>query len=97
MNKLELIRELARKSFLNGSESKVVVNTIIKIISETLKSGEGVNMTGLGNFYLYEHKSRPVRNPKTNKPMMLSEFKSIKFKTSHALKQSIKDITINKQ
>lgn len=93
MNKDKLIRQLAKNSFLNGSESKAIVNMVVKIISESLKDGEDVNIAGLGKFYLYNHKSRPVRNPKTNEPMMLPEFKSVKFRANSGLNKEIKRLT----
>lgn len=93
MNKNQLIRKLARNTDLTADQAKVVVGKLIDIITESLESGEDVNVSKLGKFYLYHHKSRPVRNPKTNVPMMLSECKSVKFKASSSLNRKIKNIT----
>lgn len=93
MNKNQLIRKLARNTKLTADEAKVVVSELIDIIVDSLESGNDVNITKLGKFYLYQHKERPVRNPKTNIPMVLSECKSVKFKPSSGLNSKIKNIT----
>ena len=93
MNKNQLIRKLARNTELTADQAKVVVGKLIDIVVESLESGEDVNISKLGKFYLYHHKSRPVRNPKTNVPMMLSECKSVKFRPSTSLNRRIKKIT----
>jgi DNA-binding protein HU-beta len=93
MNKNDLIREIAKNSFLNQAESRLIVNKIIETIANSLKEGKDVNISGLGKFYLYKHSSRPVRNPKTNQPMVLPEFKSIKFKPNSRINNLIKEIT----
>lgn len=93
MNKNKLAKLLSKRTNLTGQESKVIVNELFNIVIETLESGESVNVPKLGRFYLYHHTPRPVRNPKTNMPMMLPEFKSVKFKTSSGLNNKIKKIT----
>lgn len=93
MNKSQLAKKLSKRTFLTGQDAKDIVNELFNIVIETLESGESVNVPKLGKFYLYQHTTRPVRNPKTNKPMMLPEFKSVKFKTSSGLNGKIKKIT----
>jgi len=93
MNKDQLIKRLSKRTSMTFQESKVAVNEMINIITETLESGNDVNVSKLGKFYLYHHKARPVRNPKTNTPMVLEECKSVKFKASSGLNSKIKKIT----
>jgi nucleoid DNA-binding protein len=93
MNKNKLAKELSKRTFLKGQDAKMIVNEVFKIMIEALESEQEVNVPKLGKFYLYQHTPRPVRNPKTNKPMMLPEFKSVKFKTSSGLNSKIKKIT----
>ena len=90
VNKKELSKKLARKTILTQKESLQVVEELFDIITEELYNGEDVSIVGFGKFYLYEHAQRPVRNPKTQEPMLLDSYKSLRFKTSDIVKNILK-------
>lgn len=90
-NKKDVARELARRTLLTSKESEQVVNELFEIIYEKLEEDGEVTIVGFGKFFLYEHKPRPVRNPKTQKEMILESYKSIRFKSSNILKKLLKD------
>lgn len=93
LNKKDLVKKLSKRTFLNNKESDMVVNELFEIIIEELKNGEDITVVGFGKFYLYEHQPRPVRNPKTQEEMILKPYKSLKFKSSNAIKKILKDIS----
>jgi nucleoid DNA-binding protein len=90
-NKKKLARELSKRTLLTNKESEQVVDELFEIIYEKLQEDEEVSIVGFGKFYMYEHKPRPVRNPKTQKTMTLQSYKSIRFKSSNILKKLLKE------
>jgi len=91
VNKKELSKKLAKQTLLTQKESLQVVEKLFEIITEELCSGEDISVVGFGKFYLYEHSPRPVRNPKTQEPMLLDSYKSLRFKSSDIIKNILKE------
>jgi len=91
INKKELAKRLARKTFLNQKESDMIVEELFDLMLEELEGGEEISIVGFGKFYLYEHAPRPVRNPKTQQEMILKPYKSLRFKASNVVKKALKD------
>ena len=90
-NKKDLAKTLSRRTLLSQKESNQAVEIIFDSIIEALEDGEEVSIVGFGKFYLYQHKPRPVRNPKTQEEMMLKPYKSLKFKSSEKIKKYLKN------
>lgn len=93
INKKELARRLAKRTFLNQKESDMVVEELFDLILDELKAGEEISLVGFGKFYLYEHAPRPVRNPKTQEEMTLKSYKSLRFKASNVVKKLLKNMS----
>ncbi len=92
-NKRDIVKKLAKRTLLTQKESELVVNELLNILEdEVIATGE-VKLVGFGRFFLYEHASRPVRNPMTKEEMMLHPFKSLRFKASNKLKERVKKET----
>ena len=91
INKKELSKKLAKRTLLTQKEALQVVEGLFDLITEELHDGEDVSIVGFGKFYLYEHAQRPVRNPKTQEPMILDSYKSLRFKTSDIVKNILKE------
>ena len=95
MNKKQLAKELSKRTLLTQKEASGFDNEAIHIIIEQLSKGEDISLVGFGKFYLYEHKPRPVRNPKTQEEMILKSYKSLKFKQSNVVKKLLKERSYN--
>lgn len=96
-NKKYLAKKIATKTLFTQKEISQILDELFEtIIIETAK-GNDIIITGFGKFYLYEHQSRPVRNPKTQEEMILRPYKSIKFKPSHVLKKLLKKQSYTKE
>ena len=89
-NKKDLAKKISKKTLLSIKESTQIVETIFDSILEELERDEEVSIVGFGKFYLYQHKPRPVRNPKTQEEMTLKPYKSLKFKCSDKIKRYLK-------
>lgn len=66
MNKSELIKRMSDKlEQLSNRDVDLAVHTLIEIMSESLASGERIEIRGFGTFSNHFRKPRTVRNPKT--------------------------------
>ena len=92
INKKELAKRVSEKTMLTQAETLDVLNTLLEEIVSSLEEAEEVSLVGFGKFYLYEHTARPVRNPKTQEEMLLSPYRSVKFKVSEKLKKHFKNL-----
>lgn len=92
INKKELAKRVSEKSLLTQAESLEFLDLMLNEVLSSLEDGDEVSLVGFGKFYLYEHASRPVRNPKTQEEMLLKPYKSVKFKVSDKIKKRFKDI-----
>ena len=97
LNKKELSKKLARSSFLTQKESALIVDEMFQIMIDELNGGEEISIVGFGRFYLYEHKPRPVRNPRTQEEMQLKSYKSVRFKSSSVVKKLLKESTYSEE
>lgn len=66
MNKSELIKKIAvRLDQLTNNDVDLAVHSLIEMMTDTLASGERIEIRGFGSFSNHYRKSRLVRNPKT--------------------------------
>lgn len=80
MNKLELISALKKEANVSKSEAARIVAIFFDSMSDSLVSGERVEIRGLCSFFVKKYKSYVGRNPKTGenvtiKPKQLPFFK----------------------
>jgi nucleoid DNA-binding protein len=91
INKRALANKLSKRTTLSQKEALIIVEELFGLMVEGLVDGDDISVVGFGKFYLYEHASRPVRNPKTQEPMLLKPYKSLRFKCSDIVKQLLKE------
>lgn len=90
MNKQSLAKKLSQRTMLNQKEANNLIEELFDLILEEVSNGEEVAIVGVGKFYPYQHKPRPVRNPKTQKEMVLEPYISLRFKPSNVVKDLLK-------
>jgi DNA-binding protein HU-beta len=78
LNKTALIEEIAGKA--NASE----------VVTDNLKNGEQVQITGFGKFYVQKRDARQGINPQTKQRINIPASKVPKFTAGNALKDQIK-------
>ena len=91
LNRRGLARRLSKRALFSIREADLVIDELAKVIAEELYNGNDVCIVGFGKFFLYEHSARPVRNPKTKEEMTLKPYKSVKFRPSTRLKETLKE------
>lgn len=87
ITKMDLAAVIQRENGLIRRRSQETVETLLKIIKDTLASGEDVRISGFGKFYLRHKAERKGRDPFTGKKMLLEKRRIVMFKYSRGLKQ----------
>jgi DNA-binding protein HU-beta len=89
LNKTELLERIAEETDLPKSEAQKYLDAFEEVVTSMLKSGEEVQITGFGKFYVQERKAREGRNPQTGEKMKIAASKAPSFSAGNALKEAI--------
>jgi DNA-binding protein HU-beta len=89
MKKKELIERIAQKAEVPKSEAQKNFEAFEEVVTEALKAGEEVQITGFGKFSVRERKAREGRNPQTGQKMKISAQKVPSFSAGNALKEAV--------
>jgi integration host factor subunit alpha len=89
LTKEAIINSIYNQVGLSKSQSRIVVEKLLEIIKETLKSGENILISGFGKFEVKEKSARRGRNPQTTEDLQLRARRVVVFKTSGVLRNSI--------
>lgn len=89
MNKQELISQIADRAGLNRNDAARAVETMLEIVTATLKRGDEVRLVGFGNFSVTRRKSSTGRNPRTGEPMQIKASVQPKFRPGKVLKDAV--------
>ena len=91
MSQKKLIKQLKQKNpKLNQSEIEFIINFFTKAISKALNDGNGVEIRGLGRWYLKRlNENFNARNPATNEMIYKPERVKVRFKASKKLNKLI--------
>ncbi|MGI8649877.1 MAG: HU family DNA-binding protein [Rubrobacter sp.] len=90
LNKTDLIQEIAEKTGGSKSESQKYFEAFTETIKDALKSGNDVQITGFGKFYVQERAAREGINPQNKQKINIPASKVPKFTAGNALKDAIK-------
>lgn len=86
LTKAELADLLFENVGLNKREAKDMVESFYEEVRAALQSGEGVKLSGFGNFQLRAKPQRPGRNPKTGEEIPITARRVVTFHASQKLK-----------
>jgi len=93
VNKSELTQKLVERTNLSKSDAQKAVDALFAaeggIISDALKQGEKVQITGFGSFETRQREARTGRNPRTGKEIKIGASTSAAFRAGKGLKDSI--------
>jgi DNA-binding protein HU-beta len=85
MTKADLVDGLASKLGVPKFEAEQAVDSLIEHMTDALKQGDRVNISGLGTFAVSKRKARTGRNPKTGEPIEIAASRAAKFKPGKQL------------
>ena len=91
LKKKDIVKNICIKTGLSENYSKKVVNDLIQILSQHLKT-RNLIIKNLGSFKIVFKKERIGRNPKTKEEHIISARKVISFIISQNLSKKIKEL-----
>jgi len=91
LTKAELADLLFEKVGLNKREAKDMVESFFEEIRVSLEKGDGVKLSGFGNFELRDKPERPGRNPKTGEEIPITARRVVTFHASQKLKAMVEE------
>ena len=89
MNKTELIERIAEEARVSAGEAQRHFGAFERVVTEALKGGEEVQITGSGKFSVKERGARECRNPQTGEKMKIKASNVPSFSAGNALKQAV--------
>jgi DNA-binding protein HU-beta len=90
MTKAELVKALKEQAGLSTlAQAETSYDKLFVLISETLKKGDPVAISGFGVFKVVERKARKGRNPRTGEEIRIPASKAVKFTPGKALKENL--------
>lgn len=90
MTKSEIINILSRKqSHLSSKDIELSIKILLEQMSDTLASGERIEIRGFGSFSLHHRAARSGRNPKTGEKVLLSSKYVPHFKPGKELRERV--------
>ncbi|HEX7097747.1 MAG TPA: HU family DNA-binding protein [Acidimicrobiia bacterium] len=89
MNKSELVEAVAAATNSSKSEAQASVDAVINAITDALKKGDKVSLTGFGTFEVRNRAARTARNPQTGETIQVKASKAPAFKAGKALKDAV--------
>lgn len=89
MNKSDFISAIAAKSGFTKKQSGEFLDAMIATITETLASGDTVQLSGIGTLVVKDRAARAGINPKTKEKFTIAASKAVAFKAAKAIKEAI--------
>ncbi len=90
MNKEMIVEKIAEEAGINKAQAGRAFKTVFDSITDTLKGGDKVTLTGFGTFLVSERKEREGRNPQTGEAITIPGGNVPRFKAGKALKDAVK-------
>lgn len=94
MNKSELIGEISQETTFSKKDVGTVLESLVRVITRTLKRGQRVAITGFGSFVLSHRPARKGINPATKESINLPAVTVPRFKPGKTLKEGVKTVRV---
>ena len=89
MTKVDLIAKVALNADMTKKDAEKAVNALFAAITDSLKDGEKVAISGFGTFEVRERPEHQGLNPRTKEPITIAASRSAAFKPGKALKDTL--------
>ena len=89
MNKNELVEVVSERTGLAKSDAARAVEAVLGTITETLRKGDQVALSGFGTFVAKTRAARTGRNPRTGEPVAIPASRAPAFKAGKGRKDAL--------
>lgn len=90
VNKDALIDAIAKKNDLSKKDVETVIDSLVDEITNSIKGGSKVTLTGFGTFRTSARAAREGINPQTKAKIQIPAMTVPKFTAGKALKEAVK-------
>ena len=91
MNKSDLVKTLAGAMELTHRKSEEIVDAVFALMTNTLRSGNRIEIRGFGSFLVKEYEPYLGRNPKTGEKIQVQGKRLPFFKAGKDLRGKVDD------
>lgn len=89
LSKADITQSIATELEMDKKDAKLILESFFEVIKATLSNGEGVKLSGFGNFVIRDKGKRPGRNPKTGELVTVEARRVVTFKAGLKLKRRV--------
>ena len=89
MKKSDFVAAVAQKTGMSRAKADEAVNAILDLITDTLKGGDKLTLTGFGSFEVRERAARPGRDIRTKQKITIPASKRPVFSAGAVLKAAV--------
>ena len=89
MNKNDLIQHLSERTGLAKHDAAKAVDGVFDIITDAMKKGDEVRLTGFGVFAVSQRAGGKGRNPQTGQEIEIKPSKQPRFRAGKPLKDAL--------
>ena len=90
MKKQDFIKAVASAAGLSQDAVGKALNTMVSVITDELKAGREVNVTGFGAFKVSKRAARNWVNPRTGAKISIPAMKTPVFRAGKTLKENVR-------
>ncbi|ETZ05178.1 HU family DNA-binding protein [Holospora undulata] len=94
VTKIDLVTKIASKSGINKGTVNQVLDQFLEVVTETLKEGSSVRLTGFGSFLARLRPEMVARNPKTGASVTVPAVLVPVFRAGKHLKLALESIEV---
>jgi DNA-binding protein HU-beta len=89
VNKNDLVQKLAERTGLSKMDAQKAVDGVFEAVTEALKAGDEVRITGFGVFVVSARAGGKGRNPQTGEEIVIKASKAPRFRAGKPLKDAL--------
>ncbi len=91
MNKQEIVEALSNKMQTDKTTAEKMLHSFVEVVTEALKSGQEVNISGFGSFSVSNRSARMGVNPQNpEQKIQIAATKVPKFRAGKGLKDAVR-------
>jgi DNA-binding protein HU-beta len=90
LTKADLVEAIAESADITKADAERALGALIDTVSEALKRGKSVQITGFGTFERRSRSKRKARNPQTGEEITIPATRVPAFKAGKTLRDTVK-------
>ena len=89
IKKSMLIQMYGEKTGMSKKDAQENLDALWELLTDLMRKGSKVNITGFGIFKVADRKAREGRNPRTGEVIQIKASKKVRFTPSKVLKEAV--------